>query len=819
MTLSWHHPRQGVLPLANDIQAAKEGNARAFERLIVAHQNVVYAIISATTNEFAMSEDLAQEVFLAAWTKLPTLKDNTRFLPWLRAIARNHANQHLRTQIHKRKHHTTVENEAHLSNMTTREPSGEQLYLREEQQHLLQQALHNMAVETRELFILYYHENKSISDAAAQLGLTTEAAKQRLSRGRKQLRHELETIFAESLHRTRCSKGFATAVMAVILAGHTGRIASAASLAKIANSPQLPTVATKAIPYGWLGAGMTVAAMVIAALFVSSNNKAHHPALSSSSVTPDTSNHLLQKRPTSHPQPTPINRRRIPSKRRAPIQPTAKKALKRQVATALSPHTAKSHLLGRIYSLPSKQPITSFRVRYTKLHKHFFQTQTGWRGLGTPPRTLTMKEATFQHPKGHFRLTLPKGFYLLQVQAKGHLPGHFTLVQALSQKDTHTQSLALLQRGNSQLQGTVVDPQGKAVSGAQVLAVPTGGARFAWQNLLQQRIAPGAASIGTSDQKGRFVLSHLPRGTYSLAILTKTHPTAQKKGIDLQASEHKNLHKIQLPPRACRCKGTVRGAAGTPLKRAFVIAVAFDASGKQHRQTSNTDGKGRFQFRQLHSGRVLLFAIQQAGPFSLSTKQSFHCKAGTTHTTSLQINTGEYHWKGTLYDQSNKPIPGAFVFVKTKPKKGEPTAQSVAKTDKQGRFLIKRLQQGTYHVQIARNGIKKQAGRQLVIGHLQRDLSVGEQHKPPRKTQSGVVTILLHNPQKRITQPTFRIKEDGTFWQVTPDISANTSFRITNLKPGNRLLRIEAKGFKRLETYIVIPQTGTKTYRLTMQSR
>ena len=79
------------------VRAARAGDREAFEELYVRHHRLVHGILLARLDR-ADAEDLAQEVFLAAWERLPDLRNDAGFGAWLAAIARNRAASHLRSR-------------------------------------------------------------------------------------------------------------------------------------------------------------------------------------------------------------------------------------------------------------------------------------------------------------------------------------------------------------------------------------------------------------------------------------------------------------------------------------------------------------------------------------------------------------------------------------------------------------------------------------------------------------------------------------------------------------------------------------------------
>jgi RNA polymerase sigma-70 factor (ECF subfamily) len=71
------------------VEQAREGNAQAFEKLMVMHQDEIFRLVFFRTRSRMDSEDITQDIFMSAFRYLPQLKESDRFRPWLYRIALN----------------------------------------------------------------------------------------------------------------------------------------------------------------------------------------------------------------------------------------------------------------------------------------------------------------------------------------------------------------------------------------------------------------------------------------------------------------------------------------------------------------------------------------------------------------------------------------------------------------------------------------------------------------------------------------------------------------------------------------------------------
>src|SRR5262245_20892837 len=68
------------------------GDADAFEALVRRHQSLVCSVAYSCCGDLALSEDVAQETFWAAWRDRASLSHPERLRAWLCGIARNLGN-------------------------------------------------------------------------------------------------------------------------------------------------------------------------------------------------------------------------------------------------------------------------------------------------------------------------------------------------------------------------------------------------------------------------------------------------------------------------------------------------------------------------------------------------------------------------------------------------------------------------------------------------------------------------------------------------------------------------------------------------------
>lgn len=236
--------------LESDVVAARGGDEAAFRRLVEKSANTVCSIALAIVRNVQASEDVAQEVFLAAWSNLRTLRNPASFLPWLRQVTRNQAH------LWRREHARETSDEAMLAATADSRPSPADRVLADEESRVLREVLDQLPDDAREVLVLYYREESSTKQVASLLGISEPAVRQRLARSRALVREELRQRFAATVTRTAPGAAFLAAVgAAMTLSAPIASAAIAATTASFAKATLVGGV------LGWAGVLMGMRAL------------------------------------------------------------------------------------------------------------------------------------------------------------------------------------------------------------------------------------------------------------------------------------------------------------------------------------------------------------------------------------------------------------------------------------------------------------------------------------------------------------------------------------------------------------------------------
>ena len=191
------------------VEQTCEGNTEAFAVLVQRYQNLICSIAYSLVGDFVVSEDIAQEAFIAAWKDIGSLKEPEKFKPWLCAITRNKS-----LNTNRKKKPLLSQDMEQAPHESTHLP--EQQAMIDDENEFIWKTLSSLPVQYREPLVLYYRQEQSVAEVASLLDLSTDAVKQRLARGRAMLKSELLASIGTRIRETAPKAAFTATVLATI---------------------------------------------------------------------------------------------------------------------------------------------------------------------------------------------------------------------------------------------------------------------------------------------------------------------------------------------------------------------------------------------------------------------------------------------------------------------------------------------------------------------------------------------------------------------------------------------------------------------------
>jgi RNA polymerase sigma-70 factor (ECF subfamily) len=168
-------PVREVSEDAQLVAAVRNGDRAAFGRLYERHARMIHGVLLAHV-PYSDVDDLVQDVFLAAFRKLASLREPGAFAGWLIAIARNRAND-----FHRR---SRAPDEL-LDNIPDSRDMGDR------EAHAALEAIRSLPEAYRETLMLRLVEGMTGQEIAVRTGLSPGSVRVNLHRGMKQLREKL----------------------------------------------------------------------------------------------------------------------------------------------------------------------------------------------------------------------------------------------------------------------------------------------------------------------------------------------------------------------------------------------------------------------------------------------------------------------------------------------------------------------------------------------------------------------------------------------------------------------------------------------------
>jgi RNA polymerase sigma-70 factor (ECF subfamily) len=180
---------------AQIIASILAGNTHEFHDLIRPHERSVYIMALSLLRNEADAEDVTQEAFLKAFRNLANFRGDSKFSTWLISITLNEARSRLRSRKTAKIESLDEppEEQGHFTPALLRDwreiPSD--VLERKEVRYLLQQAISELPLIYREIFVLRDVEEMSVNESAEALGITVASVKVRLHRARIMLQKKL----------------------------------------------------------------------------------------------------------------------------------------------------------------------------------------------------------------------------------------------------------------------------------------------------------------------------------------------------------------------------------------------------------------------------------------------------------------------------------------------------------------------------------------------------------------------------------------------------------------------------------------------------
>lgn len=168
------------------VARAQNGDRNAFSELVHIHAQGVMNVVYRMCGNLQVAEDAAQETFIQAWQRLPSLRPKSSLRNWLYRIAVNTAIDMLRKD--KRILPGAVDNMI----LNDSKPGPEAMVANYEQAEMVRKAIRSVPDASRAVLVLREYEGLSYREIADALDIPIGTVMSRLNYARKLLREKLE---------------------------------------------------------------------------------------------------------------------------------------------------------------------------------------------------------------------------------------------------------------------------------------------------------------------------------------------------------------------------------------------------------------------------------------------------------------------------------------------------------------------------------------------------------------------------------------------------------------------------------------------------
>jgi RNA polymerase sigma-70 factor (ECF subfamily) len=171
------------------LDRARTGDASAFDAIVETHTPALYRLAYRLTGNAQDAEDVVQETFVRAYTRLDEYAGEEHLEAWLRRATANRAVDLLRRRARWRE--AGGETIDHLGSSS---PGPERGALDGEVRGRVAETLEELSPRERVAFLLRHVEGRSIAEIGQVLGTGTSATKNHIFRAVRKMRQALEPL-------------------------------------------------------------------------------------------------------------------------------------------------------------------------------------------------------------------------------------------------------------------------------------------------------------------------------------------------------------------------------------------------------------------------------------------------------------------------------------------------------------------------------------------------------------------------------------------------------------------------------------------------
>ena len=172
------------------VELARRGDSVAFGELVTRHQAAVVRTARIVCRSREEAEDVAQDAFVTAWTRLDGFRGDAQFRTWLLTIAWRRALSR-RESVWRRLRRTMSTDDEQYREPPLPGPGAEERLMEEARVRRLRRLVRDLPLKLRAPLLLVARGDCTYDEMAAMLGVPSGTLKWRVMEARRRLKAQL----------------------------------------------------------------------------------------------------------------------------------------------------------------------------------------------------------------------------------------------------------------------------------------------------------------------------------------------------------------------------------------------------------------------------------------------------------------------------------------------------------------------------------------------------------------------------------------------------------------------------------------------------
>lgn len=172
------------IEVAEGLNVHSEATKEQLNQMMIDYGQLIQQLVFTYVKDYAVAEDLTQEIFLKSYKKLHTFKQQSSLKTWIYRIAMNQCKDYLRSwQFRKDLLNTEL-----IDSAVANEKDICQLVIEKTEEEKLVTALLELPIKYREAVYLFYYEDLTTKEISQLANENENTIKTRLNRARRMLK-------------------------------------------------------------------------------------------------------------------------------------------------------------------------------------------------------------------------------------------------------------------------------------------------------------------------------------------------------------------------------------------------------------------------------------------------------------------------------------------------------------------------------------------------------------------------------------------------------------------------------------------------------